>query len=344
MATITGSNGNDTLRGTNDTDTIRGLRGNDTLEGLGGADQLDGGPGSDTADYAGAPAAVSVNLANGIALDGYGTTDTIISIGHVNGSDHNDTIIGNDNVNHLSGGEGDDTVEGGGGDDVLSEYPISGGNDTFRGGDGDDKLYGGSGDDILDGGAGSDMVTYAEMLNGDLFVSVDLATGTARDQWGGSDTIISVGNLVGSYGSDTLAGNDNDNIIDGLWGDDTIDGRGGADTIDGFFGNDTVDLGVDQARDVFDYVFGADGGPSQGFYESDIVRNFEAGEDVLRLQSGITDPDVLNPLIAVQDDGNDTRLTFDDGETITLVGVTQSGSGSFDSLAELVSAGIIELA
>jgi hypothetical protein len=181
-------------------------------------------------------------------------------------------------------------------------------------------------------------------LTAGLGVSLDLAAGTARDTFGGTDTLVGVENVVGSWDPDTLAGNDDPNIIRGLFSDDIIDGRGGADTLEGGFQDDTLDGGVDQAHDVFIYsfnplpVFGGNDG-------SDIIRNLDAGEDVLRLVSGLADPGVVDGLFTVQDDGTDTTLRFADGggETITLVGVTEEGPGSFDSVSELVADGIVFL-
>src|SRR5687767_110264 len=47
MASITGTNGPNTITGTIRTDILRGLAGNDTLFGLAGRDALEGGLGAD---------------------------------------------------------------------------------------------------------------------------------------------------------------------------------------------------------------------------------------------------------------------------------------------------------
>jgi len=430
MASITGTNGKNVLRGTNSADTINGLGGDDTLEGRGGSDRLDGGPGNDTATYRSSPNGVTVDLPAGLAIsDGFGRSDTIVSIGHVEGSPHSDTLRGNDNVNHLRGGGGTDDLEGGasndrldggagrdraayysapaavhvdlakgtardgygtvdtltniegvagsdhndtlignlgvnflaggpghdtlngsGGNDVLDgDYSSSetGGDDMLRGGDGDDLLNGGPGHDLLDGGPGNDTVTYvASRSAGSLnAVIVDLAAGTVRDQFGGTDTIISVGHVTGAPGGDALNGNDNANNINGFDGDDTINGRGGADFLWGGSGDDTLDGGSDTSRDVFLYqVFEGSSGAliTDG---NDTIRNLDAGEDVLRLKSGAIDPATLDHTIIVRDDGADTTLHFNEGgATIRLVGVSEPGPGSFDSVSELVDAEIVELA
>src|SRR5258708_922079 len=48
MATLNGTNGNDTIIGTTDADTINGLGGNDFLAGDSGDDSIVGGAGNDT--------------------------------------------------------------------------------------------------------------------------------------------------------------------------------------------------------------------------------------------------------------------------------------------------------
>src|SRR6266446_1812719 len=48
MATLNGTEGNDTLIGTADADTINGLGGNDFLAGDGGNDWIESGAGNDT--------------------------------------------------------------------------------------------------------------------------------------------------------------------------------------------------------------------------------------------------------------------------------------------------------
>lgn len=82
------------------------------LTGNGSANVLNGGGGADTANYAGAVAAVSVNLAAGLASGG-GGSDTLISIENVVGSDFADALVGSAAVNVLTGGAGADTLTGG---------------------------------------------------------------------------------------------------------------------------------------------------------------------------------------------------------------------------------------
>lgn len=210
MATITGTNGADTLRGTSGSDQIFGLGGNDIIFGSGGSDQLDGGDGSDTVNYSQLGGAVRLDMISNTVEKGTGGSDTLVSIGLAIGSNFGDSLAGNNNANNLQGGLGDDFLVG------------RGGNDT------------------LDGGPGSDTVSYGDSPAG---VSVDLAAGTAQDGFGSTDRVLSVGLAQGSSHDDTLSGNANTNILSGNDGNDRLFGREGDDTLIGGKGNDGLDGG-----------------------------------------------------------------------------------------------------
>lgn len=204
---VVGSNFADRLFGNGNENLLQGGLGDDVLMGRGGNDTLDGGPGSDSVSYEDSPAGVSVDLAAGTAQDGYGGTDRILSIGLAEGSAQGDTLSGNANLNILDGGDG---------------------NDRLFGREGDDTLIGGQGDDRLDGGPGSDWVSY---FNDPAAVTVNLAAGTATDGFGGHDSIVSCGLVIGTPDhADVLIGNDNANTINGIGGANTLTGLGGADT------------------------------------------------------------------------------------------------------------------
>src|SRR5947208_12028831 len=64
----------------------------------------------------------------------------------LDGTDHDDTIVGSD---------GDDTINAGGGDDVVCG---AAGDDSIAGGTGMDAIRGDTGDDSLDGGPDKDTV------------------------------------------------------------------------------------------------------------------------------------------------------------------------------------------
>lgn len=107
---LSGSNFNDTLRG----DSVRNV-----LVGGAGNDIMDGRGGRDSASYLFATTAVSVNLATGVASDGQGGTDTLISIEDAGGSSFADTLLGNDGDNSFVGFGGNDAITGGAGIDLA---------------------------------------------------------------------------------------------------------------------------------------------------------------------------------------------------------------------------------
>src|SRR5712671_4654491 len=96
MATINGTNFDDTLYGTSGADSIFGFAGNDTIKGGGGADRIDGGAGVDMVFYSDSSIGVSVNLATGRGVGGTADGDTFVNVENVWGSSFNDTITGND--------------------------------------------------------------------------------------------------------------------------------------------------------------------------------------------------------------------------------------------------------
>lgn len=107
-------------------------------------------------------------------------------------------------------------------------------------GDAKDNIFVGSlGDDYLDGGAGSDTVSYAENYSG---FSIDLSKTAPQDIGGGYglDTLISIENLVGGQGNDTLRGNMAVNRLQGGTGNDQLIAVGGGDLLEGGLGNDTL--------------------------------------------------------------------------------------------------------
>jgi hypothetical protein len=193
MATYNGDSGNNLIDvysvDTDPTDDdLFGDDGNDTLNGGLGNNTIDGGNGIDTIDYSWLPAAdgtgagVTVDLDGGTghADDGTNiTSDTLVSIENVIGSQFNDNIYGNDSSNVLDGGDGDDYLHG-----SLNEANPND-NDTLLGGDGDDTLLGGAGNDSLDGGAGANDYAVFE----DPFASYTFAYNVGLGRWTITNTI-----------------------------------------------------------------------------------------------------------------------------------------------------------
>ncbi|VVM48353.1 calcium-binding protein [Pseudomonas fluorescens] len=107
----------------------------------------------------------------------------------------------------------------------------------ISGGDGNDRISGGAGNNILSGGAGVDTLDYRTVSSA---VAVNLASGTARNGEGATDTLSGFENVIGSSYSDTLTGDAGANELTGAQGDDRLEGGAGNDTLAGNEGNDVL--------------------------------------------------------------------------------------------------------
>jgi len=158
--------------------------------------------------------------------------------------------------NNLQGFGGNDTVSGFGGNDSLFGND---GNDNVFGGDGDDFMVGGLGDDQLDGGAGFDAVSYFDVLNASVTITLGLNSTALVSDGSGTDTLISIDSGTGTGADDTFnirqdfVGDDGSSfaIIRGAGGNDTINGNGETriDYIDASTGV-RVDIGSGTARGI----------------------------------------------------------------------------------------------
>lgn len=303
---LDGTNAGETLLGTAHADRIDGGLGGDLIAGGDGADYLFGSRGVDT-------------------LEG-GTGD--------------DTLIGGPQDDHLSGDEGADDLNGGGGNDTL----LGGeGSDTLLGNIGDDILIGGAfgdrlmgdaGADTLNGGGGSDRANY---IFDDSGIAVDLEAGTASGGYAEGDVLISIEQVFGGTGNDTLSalesgswltgaggddiltgragndrlggGNGNDSVVGGA-GDDRLAGNRGSDTLDGGTGDDTLAGG----NGVDTFLFGEGSG-------DDVILDFTI-RDILDLSSTATDftgfADIQAAATATQDG---LLIDLGGGDSVLLEGV-----------------------
>jgi len=116
--------------GTKFADVMIGDKHNNFFEGGPGADFIDGRGGNNTIQFFHnghwflGGGGVTVDLSAGIvANDGYGTSDTILHIQNVQGSDFADMITGDAHANSLFGNGGNDTLDGKGGNDFLQGGP-----------------------------------------------------------------------------------------------------------------------------------------------------------------------------------------------------------------------------
>ena len=242
---LVGGDGNDTLVGGAGDDTLLGGAGNDSLLGGAGADDFYADAGNDTIDggtildpsnfsdrnlisFHNAAAGVIVNLATGVALDGFGGIDSIKNINFVNGSIYNDSITGStaNLAEGFEGGPGDDTIDGG----AIS----------------------GSGYSLANGAGNSNLVSYSSAKAA---VQIDLALGIATGG-SGNDKLFNINGVIGSNYADSLKGSASTNLTEyfsGGAGNDTIDGGPGLD-IAGYGDSPTgvtVNLNTGTASDGF---------------------------------------------------------------------------------------------
>jgi Ca2+-binding RTX toxin-like protein len=141
---------------------------------------------------------------------------------------------------------GNDIMNGGAGNDVFYDLGIAGdrgglfsGNDQFSGGDGNDVFFAGDGNNVYDGGAGIDKVSYLYAHKG---VTVNLANGTGAGD--GSDSLVSIENVDGGFGNDSITGDGAANVLFGNNGNDTLNGGGGNDILRGGLGDDVINGGT----------------------------------------------------------------------------------------------------
>ena len=213
-----GANQGDSLSGNSGGDTLTGLSGDDVLIGGSGSNQLRGDGGSDTADFRDATAGVTASLITGSAsANGFGGSDTFVSIENLAGSAQSDTLTGDGSANSIYG---------------------RGGNDQLFGDAGDDIIDGGTGVDAMDGGDGSDIFFVDDI--GDTVIEaanqgVDLVRSTvaAFTLSANVENLIYIGN-----GTFTGTGNALDNALTGGSGNDILDGGSGNDSMAGGAGND----------------------------------------------------------------------------------------------------------
>jgi len=197
---------------------------------------VNAGGGNDTIDFSGSSAGVIIDLdinsagaagtpsQDGGILDappaaGGQVLEEVDDVENIIGSDFNDGLFGNNEINVLRGGAGNDIIHSFGGADTL------------------------------DGGEGIDLALFS--AGGAVEVDLD-ENGNAISSFG--DSLISIENINGSVaGNDTLTGNNSSNVLNGQAGDDILNGEGGNDTIIGGAGNDTLTGGT--GADTFNFGF-----------------------------------------------------------------------------------------
>ena len=199
------------LGGNDGANLLQGLAGNDTLDGGEGADTMQGGTGNDV---------YIVDVAGDVVTESYNA-----------GSDEVRTALASytlgANVERLTG--------------------LAATGQTLTGNSLANVLTGGAGADVLSGGSGSDTAAWSWSEAG---VTVDLLNNVLEGDAAG-DTLISIENLTGGSGADTLSGTGAANILDGGAGADLLTGRGGNDV---YLVDDEGDVVVEAAGEGSDEI------------------------------------------------------------------------------------------
>ncbi|UWQ52524.1 calcium-binding protein [Leisingera caerulea] len=215
---LRGSAHDDTLTGNGKANYFRGIKGNDTINGGKGKDEVR----YDRDERYGGEDGVTVNLAKGFAIDGFGDRDTLKSIERARGSESADKLLGNGGDNRLMGLGGNDTLSGKGGDDLI------------LGGAGRDKILGDGGNDDLFGEGGADRFIFKGAFGEDTVSDFETAGRKEKIDLSGVSNIKSFRDLKNNHLSEN---GDGDAVISDNNGNSiTLDGVGIAD----LSGNDFI--------------------------------------------------------------------------------------------------------
>ncbi|MBU2991588.1 choice-of-anchor L domain-containing protein [Octadecabacter sp. 1_MG-2023] len=342
IESVMGSAFADVLEGTTGFNQIAGWVGDDIIDGRGGADEIttdvgddivyargdgaaliDGGDGRDLLSYVRSATAVSVDLGagtgNGSGSDTIGFVQVEQDDGtfidglrstfeDLDGSNENDTLIGDLQSNTIQGLNGDDTIFGA---------------------DGNDILRGGFGNDVLDGGNGADWADYTDGFGVTVFLSAGAGFGSTAQ----GDTLTNIENVRGSDGRDSLFGDDQANIFAPLLStdqDDYVDGGDNDDTLQLDYSREDWGLGIVGGlsagrieRQTFDGLSLLDGVTFTNIENFQIVGTFKedsietgAGNDRLYLGGGddVVDSGSGADIVLTQE-GDDTVRYFSEAET-----------------------------
>jgi Ca2+-binding RTX toxin-like protein len=316
---VTGSAYNDTLTGSSRVGDLHGLSADlsESFAGRAGNDTIDGAAGNgywDIADYSAAAAAVTVDLGAGTASDdGDGGADTLSNIDGIRGSAFSDSLVGG-SASAVSNG-------------LLVE--------SFEGGQGSDTISGGAAMGTVDT-TDHDRADYQNDVAG---VIVNLATGQARDGWGGTDTLNDIDMVRGSRYADVLiggkAGNNAFEAFDGGAGDDVIDGGSGFDRADYRTATNGVTVNL-QTGIALDGLGGTDALYNmEGVAGSDFNDSITGSDSLTTNESfrGLKGNDIINGGLGndqvdyfgdFDDDGNGLGVVVNLGATV-LAGATWKG-------------------
>ena len=298
-----GSTGGDTILGHAGANVLLADAGNDSVDGAAGDDFLSGGSGSDTISGGDGNDWIEGDLGDDILTGGSGG-DTFV-FGSSSGNDTLNDFDPSEDLLIFRGLERVDlVVESAAGDPTSTRISFSGGSvliagvaasalpanafafEPEEGGNGSDTIAGTLSDDSLKGGFGADIVSGSD---GD----------DSLEGEDGSDT------LAGGKGDDTLVGGNDGDSLSGGRGNDNLAGGDGDDLLQGGLGSDRLTGG--EGSDLLTFRVG-DG--------VDEVTDFDAASDQLLLQ--VDDPADISVSVV----NGDTVITYGDGDSIQLTGVS----------------------
>ncbi|WP_420475452.1 calcium-binding protein [Noviherbaspirillum sp. ST9] len=226
-STSIGTAGAETLYGNSEANVINGLGGNDILVGYGGDDTLLGGDGDDS----------------------------------LNGHDGRDTLDGGAGNDTLAGGNGGDTYKfaRGSGQDTISEDDYTTSElDTIEVDalPSEVTLLRDDNNLILRINGTTDTLTVTGWFHDSGRFRVEQLRFSDNTLWGVSKLLDTASAPIGTAGAETLYGNSEANVINGLGGNDILIGYGGDDTLLGGDGDDN--LNGHDGRDTLDGGAGND--------------------------------------------------------------------------------------
>lgn len=257
IATLTGSNFNDTIIGNALSQTYNGQDGDDTIDGGEGLDTIDGGAGNDTVTYASLTSGF-ISVSGDTVTDRNGNIENLVNVENIHGTTYNDSFVGNAGNNSYSGLGGDDN------------FVATLGNDTINGGIGNDTLDAStlpsaiilnpilqtitssvnslistnfSGIETIIGTSGSDLINYSGATNA---TTVNLLTNTAQQTGQALFNVTGFDDVTTGSGNDSITGDASNNILIAGSGNDTLYASAGTDTINGGIGSDTFVINTTQ--------------------------------------------------------------------------------------------------
>ncbi len=299
-------------------DTINGDNGDNAFKPVKGADRVDGRGGFDIMSFDDlGTLGIVLTWGAGSVVDSFGFTDTFSNIEHVTGTKYADSMTGSVGEQSFTGLAGDDSINGLGGVDLVDYSREVGGNAI-------NVLL--ASNTAKDTYGNTDTLELIERIKGTPLL--DVITGDAENNefWGfGAGD-----NLGGAEGDDTLWGGDGNDLMGGGDDNDELHGDKGHDTLTGGFGNDKF-MG-DAGNDV---VKGAEGTDTLHGNDGDDKLDGQIGDDLLYGDDGddtLIDAEVFDANAYVNGESSNSLFGGDGDDTLKGAGVL-SGEDDNDRLS-----------